>query len=201
MIDIKFGNTKLPASTLIFNMGKAEECPSMKLGYCLYSNICYARQAEQFHSNCVPQYRERQANYWLSNSAETICQDLYEVIYKKRKKPTLFRFNESGDFYSQECIKKLDQIAKYLKEKFDIVTYGYTARKDLDFSNVSFLVKSSCSNNGNNGITRVFEKKVTIPDGYIKCPGSCKKCALCSSDKGYNIAFIRHGKKLKKTLE
>ena len=66
---IQFGNTKLPKSTMIFNMGTAAKCPSKELGLCSVAGCCYAGKAETQYPKHVPAYRERQATYWLANDA------------------------------------------------------------------------------------------------------------------------------------
>ncbi len=60
----------------------------------------------------------------------------------------LLRYNESGDFWSQRCVEKLDWIA-YTLRKEGIRTYGYTARYDLDFNGVAIH---------NKGITPHYNK-------------------------------------------
>ena len=188
---VSFGNRKLPSTTMIFNMGSATNCPSKDKGLCYVCGICYAIKAERLYPAVYP-YRQRQAKIWFTKSVEAICLELSEMIDRKRKKPTLFRFNESGDFYGQACVHKLDVIACFLKEKYGIVTYGYTARKDLDFSSVSFLVKGSDNTAGNNGQTSVITSKKELEKGWFLCPADCKKCSMCSKANGKNIAFKKH---------
>lgn len=188
---IKFGNAKLPKTTIIFNMGSSKECSARLLGLCSCAAVCYARKPEIIYPAVYP-YRVRQEEKWLSTDAETICQELGQAISKKRVKPTLFRFNESGDFHSQNCITKLSIVAEYLLKEFSIKTYGYTARKDLDFSNASFMVKGSDNDSGNHGKTIVIATKNDLPENFLVCPGSCFTCKLCSSKKAHNIAFIKH---------
>ena len=195
-------NKKLPRTTLIFNMGSASECPSKALGLCkVPNNRCYALQAEITYPRTKP-YRNRQKVFWLNNSKENITQVIIECLKTKRtmvkgklvplyKAIKLLRFNEAGDFWSQECVEKLDYIAKALKQ-YGIVTYGYTARKDLDFDNVSFLVKGSGHKKGNNGSTRVVTRKKQVKKGERLCPMNCRQCNMCSSDKGVNVAFMLH---------
>ena len=188
---IKFGNMKLPRTTMIFNMGSSKNCPSRKKGLCSYASMCYARQPERMYPAVLP-YRERQEEYWLSTNKVTICKDLSKIIKRKRIKPTLFRFNESGDFHSQECVEKLDFVAEYLLEYFGIVTYGYTARKDLNFDNAAFLVKGSDNNIGNHGKAIVINSEEDMLTGFYQCPGDCKICSMCSAEKPFNIVFIKH---------
>lgn len=191
---IKFGNHKLGDDTAIFNMGTAADCPSRKLGLCNVTNKgfkCYALKAEQQYPNTVPNARKRQENYWRSTDAYTIAKQIKQKVDRRRKYTRFLRFNESGDFHNQEDIEKLSNVARIIKP-MGIITYGYTARSDLDFSNADFLVKGSGHSRGNNGQTTVIGKNEVIPDGYIECPGSCKKCNLCKINVPHNIAFRKH---------
>lgn len=188
---VKFGNAKLPKTTMIFNMGSSKNCPSRLLGLCECASICYARQPEKMYPNVLP-CREKQACFWSAVTTRDFCKGMTDIIKRKRTKPTLFRFNESGDFYSQKCIEKLSKIAEYLLQEHGVITYGYTARKDLDFSNASFLVKGSSNKAGNHGETIVLEKGDKLPESFVYCPGSCKTCTMCSNEKPFNIAFKKH---------
>jgi hypothetical protein len=194
---LKFGNHKLGDDIAIFNMGTAVDCPSMRLGLCSVANNglkCYALKAEQQYPKTVPQSRERQHNEWTSRSADELLRSFTRRIEARRKRTSYLRFNESGDFYSQEDIDKLSYIAEGLKTK-DITTYGYSARSDLDFSRASFLCKGSGHSNGNNGQCTVIESTEDKPEGYLVCPGGkngCSRCNLCKIDTKLNIAFIKH---------
>jgi hypothetical protein len=189
---VSFGNNKLPKTTVIFNLGSATNCPSKKLGLCLCSSKCYAMKAEKLYPQVFP-YRERQADYWHNTCKEAIFSDLSAIISKKRIKIDKLRLNEAGDFTCQADIDKMDWIAGKLFEQFQIVTYTYSARADLNFSACKFLrVKTSGYDNGNNGKTMVLLKGMQKPDNFITCPGDCKKCAICSSDKKINVAFPVH---------
>lgn len=190
---VSFGNNKLPKSTIIFNMGPAKTCASDALGLCKVSNKCYAKKAERLYPQVLP-YRMRQAAYWLTSDIETIKVDFKALLSCKREKPTKLRLNESGDFYNQECITKAEKLAMFLKKEYNIITYTYSARSDLDFSGCkALLVKGSGHNQGNNGQTLVVPKNtLQAPKGSIFCPGSCKVCSACSSDRKINIAFKMH---------
>jgi hypothetical protein len=211
---IKVGNKKIGDDTIILNMGTAEKCPSLLLGCCKAKGDCYALQAEKFYKGPIIKYRERQAEYWLNTDSKDIIKDFDILLTEKKsrnekpgkmeilaKKIKYFRYNESGDFYNKDCISKLDKISKHLKKQYKIVTYGYSARKDLDFSNVSFLCKSSGWNNGNNGQTMILNPGDIMPKGFIQCPRNCLPCHLCKSSKGFNIAFRIHGKGKHQTWE
>ena len=109
-----------------------------------------------------------------------------------------FRFNESGDFGSQEDIEKMSEIAKLLNEKLGIITYGYTARNDLSFGSVSFRVKGSgYPNLTKNGHVIVFPERESVPKGYLGClavekGASCLvSCNVCATTNK-NVAFRQH---------
>jgi hypothetical protein len=193
---VKFGNSKLPKSTMIFNMGSAHDCPSAKLGMCKVGADCYALKPERMYPDCRP-YRERQKRYWLTTKTDDIIKEIDDVLSRKRIMPTHFRYNESGDFYSQADVYKLDTIAKHLKTKWNITTYGYSARKDLDFSRVAFLCKSSGHENGNTGTAKAAKKdsrkfNELKAAGYRVCLMDCKICGYCKKDKAINIVFPLH---------
>lgn len=192
MLQVQFGNRKLPRTTMIFNMGPAESCPSAKMGLCKVPGKCYAKKAEKMYPATLP-YRKRQEEYWANSTADKICADFDDVLSRKKKKPLLLRFNESGDFYTQDDIGKLDKVSNYLWENHGITTYGYTARRDLDFTNKSFLVKISGSDTGgNNGSTMVVLKGESVPDGFILCPGDCRVCTVCAKNTKEDVAFYIH---------
>jgi len=194
-LGVALGNAKLGSSTLIINMGTATDCPSAALGMCnaiAQGAKCYALKPEIQYKDHTTNYRHKQFSYWRNNTATTIVKDLVAKIGSRNGSPIKYvRFNEAGDFWDQSDIKKLSIVAKKLKN-FNIVTYGYTARRDLDFKDVNFLVKGSGHNKGNNGMTTIINKNDAIPEGFRECPGSCKSCSICMSNKKINIAFRKH---------
>ena len=219
--ELSLGNTKIGDDTLILNMGPAFGCPSDRLGKCACSAVCYAKKAEVQYPGARA-YRRRQKFYWLQTSADKIAQDIAHVLVNKKfrdretgklsplvNKIKYLRLNQSGDFWSQKCVNKLDHIARELK-KYDVFTYTYTARDDLHFENCNFAVKGSGHGHGNNGRTDVALpgaiKSCTGEDGryyhtdfinkttrvYTICPGDCSKCTLCKEFNGLNIVFPLH---------
>lgn len=191
---IKWGNLKIGDDTLIFNMTSSFDCPSRKLGLCKILNngiTCYAEKPEKMYKYTLS-YRQRQEKFWDTTSAEKIADYFTEQI-KHRKKPTrYFRFNESGDFKSQQDVIKLSKIANELN-KINVITYGYTSRRDLNFESINFIIKGSgFSAPGLNGSTTVVKKNELIPDEYISCIGDCKICNLCKFKNNINIAFKKH---------
>lgn len=194
---ITFGNHKLGDDTAIFNMGPALTCPAKELKMCqlIATCKCYAEKAEILYGERVIQHRKNQGNFWKSTDKHDILQNIFRRINARKKETRYLRFNESGDFSIQADIEKLSYIAEALKT-INIVTYGYTARYDLDYRDIKFLVKGSGWNREEiNGTTTVIGKNDSIPEGFILCPGkkqSCATCNLCKVDTKLNIAFRKH---------
>lgn len=193
----KIGNIKLDKSILIFNITSAENCPARKLGLCSVEKICYARSPEKLWPN-VLKYRKRQAEYWDSHSWIEIYHDI-KAILKNRPYIKYFRLNEAGDFKNQEDVIKADCVAACLTSH-GIKTYAYTARHDLDFSNIQFIrirLSGTKKTDFNSDLPKaiVIEHKTERPKGFHLCPGKgCgNKCKYCPDTKG-NVAFLIHGK-------
>lgn len=186
----KFGNEKAGDDTLLINMGSATlcsaraECRVLKDG-----RKCYPAQVEKRHP-VVRTYRDRQEAYWRASAKERIAEDLLGKIARRTIPTRFLRFNESGDFWTQECVEKLSYIARELKSAAAITTYGFTARHDLDFSRAEFLVKGSGHDRGNNGRAIVVDGEDAVPDGYVRCPENCRVCNVCMCDSKVDIAFI-----------
>jgi hypothetical protein len=180
------GNTKIGRNTLIFNMGPAKTCPSLKLGLCQLDcpGKCYAHKAEVQYPAVLP-YRQRQAKSWKRQSYLKIAWDIADNRTKNTK---YVRFNESGDFYGQSCIEKLKDIAWACP---DLKFYGYTARKDLSFAG---LPDNLCINGSNwrrgkmNSFTAV---KAYSGDNPI-CAGDCRICGLCKKANSLTIECLLH---------
>ena len=193
----KYGNKKIGNDTLIINMGRASNCPSWEMGLCRLKELgvkCYALKPEIQYPDVVPSFRDAQFAFWRNSSAQDIANELIASIGRRRLETKYMRFNESGDFWSQEDVDKLDIVARKLKEVHGVVTYGYTARKDLKFKkNRSFIVRGSGWKIRNaNGETKVILRGKKIPKGFKECPGSCVSCMFCKTDKKINVAFRQH---------
>ena len=186
----KFGSDKAGEDTLFLNMGSAVRCPSRaRCRVLLAGQKCYPDQVERLHP-VVQAFRDRQEVYWRESSAQQIVRDILDKI-DGRDPPTRFlRFNESGDFWTQACVEKLSEVADALHGVAGIVTYGFTARDDLDFSRARFLVKGSGHDHGNNGRSIVIASEEAIPEKVVLCPENCRTCNICMSDTKVDIAFI-----------
>ena len=190
----KFGNHKIGDDTIIFNMGPALTCPSKDLGMCPVTNKgykCYARKQEIQYKELIINYRQRQQTFWKNATSNDFLRAIITEINKRRKLTRYFRFNESGDFFEQSDIRKLSTIARELKS-IGIGTFGFSARSDLDFSDVEFIIKGSGHDKCPNGRTEVIGYISELPNGYILCPGDCRDCYHCKENNKLNIGFLKH---------
>jgi hypothetical protein len=198
---IQAGNIKVPSTTCIFNMGSATDCPSLSLGLCKatipdgkggFKSICYASKSEKSYRPDVLPYRRRQEEFWKSVSPEQWSAQFLLINSIRKNKFDKVRFNESGDFWSQDCVRKAESIARILF-KFGITCYCYTSRSDLDFSNVRKLIINGSSFK-KKGIINEFvmvRKGEVPPKGYGKCASDCKVCNRCSI-RGKKTYVLEH---------
>lgn len=180
---IRFGNKKLPATTAIFNLCAAHDCPSAERGLCQVLNAghrCYARRDEITYPAPL-NYRRRQEKVWDRISAAEFADEFMTLVNRRRGPTTALRWNESGDFRSQADVRKASVIASLLWME-GIRTYCYTARRDLDFSDVGPMVING-SGFRIKGEFRFIRSKADRPKGYGICPGSCKSCKRCQLGK------------------
>lgn len=205
-------NKKIGRDTLIFNMTSATDCPSKSLGLCpIPDGKCYALKAERLYPGCLP-YRRRQEYYFDNRTGMGIGYDVYRLIekYPSLKRVKYIRFSESGDFSSQADVDKMNIAAKVCNDllkrdgKSPLIWYGYSARRDLDFSSAdSLLVKGSGHSNCNNGATFSMQltqsqkgrKTLRIP-GFKKpvfiCPGDCSGCDFCKRRNDRPLVIPMH---------
>ena len=192
------GNTKLPRTTAIFNMGPAHGCPSFILGLCrAYSkdgkHVCYAKKSETSMRPEVEPHRNRQKSFWLSTTAEEFAWQFLLINSLKELPWNALRLNESGDFWGQDCIVKAERIATILAP-YGIKVYCYTSRSDLNFTQVRNLIVSGSSFQ-KPGITNVFmmveDTKKDRPKGYGVCPMDCKVCNRCQI-RGLKTVIKKH---------
>jgi len=197
---LSFGNRKLPKTTAIFNLSPAAVCPSEKLGLCSLCNKCYAKKAERLYPQVLP-YRQAQMDYWLRTSAMQFAMEMIIINESKRNKVNALRFNESGDFHSQTCVDKMEEISRLLW-KAGITCYVYTARKDLDFSKCKYLqVNASGFNKAGvsaqfigivNAKQAAMEYRLATNKKAAVCCGDCKKCSICQYVKNTVIFCEMH---------
>lgn len=190
-VKLAHGNHKIGKDTLIVNMGSATDCPSRKLGYCQLENpsACYALKAERMYPNVLPSRRE-QSGIWGMLTAQEVATDiLTRVCSSYYKHPiTFLRYSEAGDFLEQADVDKMSEIADALKDA-GIRVYGYTARWDLDYSQVSTNMVVIGSG------FMVHNEFRAVPHStgeHPVCPGNCRTCRLCKESRGIVIEAVYH---------
>lgn len=185
--EYSIGNSKIGKDTIIVNMGSATDCVSYKLGLCkIGQRICYAMKAERQYPSVLP-YRRRQMEYWRFTAPADIAFDIYSIV-KRHKGIKYVRFSEAGDFSTQRDVEKLFLVAKVLAG-LRVVVYGYTARRDLDFT----ARPSNCVMQGSGFmIDNEFRVVSSYSKGAIRCKQDCRKCMLCKIAKGIVIENVFH---------
>jgi hypothetical protein len=185
-VRIARGNRKIGPDTLILNMDAAADCRAARAGLCQLDTVrrCYARKAEYMYPGVI-EYRRCQSAYFHSKPAADICRDLDTLLSKPGLQDIRYlRFNESGDFRNQRDVNKLNAISTHLWIRFEIVVYGYTSRRDLDFTKTCFIVNGS-------GFMLDNEFRAvragSVPAGALKCPGACYGCDWCKAKRGQII--------------
>lgn len=191
----KIGNEKIGNDTIILNVNNPFRCISSKKGYCKCNGFCYAK---------------RICNQYKNSSLYTLCQEIqFEKLSIEQIKTSIelnltkevkfARWNEQGDFKSLECFNKANQIAKWLLEEKGIISYGYTANKDLPtdiLENSYIVINYSYKTDFKNTIVVDKESVPLFVDkkGYTVCNGSCKDCSYCKDKNNKNtVVFVKHG--------
>lgn len=195
---VSFGNSKLPNSTMIFNIGSAtNSCPNMGTERCqVPAKQCYARVTEQRWNN-VLEYRERQREYWETVKPNNFVQNFNKIRSRKRNIIKAIRFNVSSDIRNRSDIVRIEQIARSL----NVPVYLYTASSHVNFELIDNVI-IQCSNTelfnkygnkDNFGTFRVvdsFDNILPKYSNYYKCFGNCSNCSHCL--KARNVIVERH---------
>lgn len=186
------GNTKLPPTTYIINMGTAGLCPGRAIGTCGCCSICYAKKAETQYKESTINRRLLQTLRWRRLTAEQIAKQLLDVSDRaSSKKMHYLRINESGDVFDQSDIEKMSKIADILAEN-GVGTYTYSTRYDLDWSQKSknLIVNSS----GRNWIcdNQFIAVDKFTDDMEYQCHGDCDTCDYCKVSRGVTIYVEVH---------
>lgn len=193
MVRVVKGNTKLPATTYILNMGPANDCPSLKLGLCQAGKNCYARRSEYLYKRVLPA-RLYEQKVWQALSAMEIASQLLLASKQSRKYPMKgFRFSEAGDFYSQSDVEKMAELCSILKKQ-GVKCYGYTARTDLDLTSLIKVAKVNVSNDLNNWNTKGANRFLMVRElsKGLACKSDCSICSLCFKVTNKTIQIKRH---------
>jgi len=161
----------------------------MVLGLCQAGKKCYAKKAEIQYPAVLP-YRRRQAEITSTVSPDDFVSAFNGAVARARNKPTAFRFNESGDFKNQAQLDWFASVCSALP----VPCYGYTARTDLDLSQLLKVARVNVSNDIGGWIRKGANrfKLVKETTSKLSCPGSCKKCSMCQKLKGKTIQIQLH---------
>ena len=182
------GNTKLPTTTMIFNMSSASNCPMRSECKFGQNGTCYALKAEIQYPACKP-YRERQSSYWYSNNVNQIISDIQTAL-KRHKKVNAIRFNESGDMRDTADFRKLNKIANAINVPVYTYTHNRNVISKITMKDVSsnLSINISFPNSKKGGFnTYCLDTEYAKTQNVISCPGSCKKCNLCVKSKGKGL--------------
>jgi hypothetical protein len=169
-------------------MTPSEICPARCLGFCqlIDPKRCYARKAEKQYRQVLP-FRYNQHSFWIKCTADDFVSRF--IREKNRRTIRFLRFNESGDFISQDCVDKTIEIAKILKKGYGIGCYLYTSRKDLDFSGRESLVITGSNFMVDNNFVVVYNKDdLRLP----YCISDCRLCQMCMEKKKRTIVTLLH---------
>ena len=149
-------------------------------------------KSEREYRKYVLPFRNRQEKYWKKVTAESFVSDFTMINSLKERPYNVIRINESGDFWTQKCINKLEKIATLLTP-FKIKVYCYTSRSDLNYKKCKNLIVSG-SGFKKEGISNIFQIVKNIkdkPKGYSICKGNCKICNKCQI-RGNKIIIKSH---------
>ena len=194
-----YGNKKLPASTMIFNLTTAKNCPS-KL--CKVAEFCYAKKGENRFIEVF--LRNLRNKLMLENiSLKDFLKLLELYIEYAPMKVKNIRLSEEGDFMSLKYVKIANDIAGHIKAKYGITTTIYTA-KPYDFAPFKNLIVNASIPQIKNPTRYFFAKKedelkklgvnlkgkgIQYNDKvghYFVCPCECRLCGFCYRTKEEN---------------
>lgn len=133
------GNKKLSSDTLIINFTSALGCPSIKM--CpITQRACYAVAGE----NRLPLTRRKNLlvqTLWkrASNAGKAyllfeLASDYIKILSQTNKPIKYIRFNEAGDFFSQDNLIQAAMFADKVREEYGVMSMAYTANNRLDFT-------------------------------------------------------------------
>ena len=192
-----FGNTKLPKSTAIFNMGAASNgkpgadfemlCAGYLLGFCQLGcpeTECYTVAAEKQYTG-VRNMRLRSGQFWADCTAEAF---VVAFNMHKAKGTTDLRFNEAAEISTENEAAKVCEIAALLAP---MPVYIYTTRQDL-LPLLRLLAPDNLTINGSGYMADNEYRalpQADIPQALtdlrangqraMVCGGSCKVCRTC----------------------
>lgn len=189
-------NKKVGSDTAIMNITPAINCPARALGLCQLGencNRCYALKAERIYPT-ARRHREQQTVIWDNNNVlefgfmlkELMKKEHRDKYDKEKRKLKYVRFSEAGDFRTQADVEKLFALAEMMENK--LMFYGYTARRDLNFSKAPDNVVINGSGFMVHNQFKIVNK---IPANVkFKCNGNCRTCNLCKERNG-GVIYVK----------
>ena len=138
--------------------------------------------------------------WWRMNDAKTVAQFyIYSIQAQSLKHPeapiNLVRFQEVGDFRTQEDVTKMVEVSNLIYDALGINSYTYTHNRDLDYSqDRPHLTINGSGFMIDNQFTVVspaeYERYVEEHDCF-QCPQKCKMCnSICSLKLGIEIVEV-----------
>lgn len=184
---IQKGNTKLH-NCYMWNIHADEEicgriCPN-----------CYARKEQARY----PTVRNARIDRYVASLENNFSDKIISELGILRNPPKYFRIHASGEFYSQEYIKKWEQIVKNTP---NITFYAYTKRM-ADFNFIALaqlknmvLIDSSLGGEPNYGRLEDAPSGCFIcpsHDKAVKCGESCTYCMTKGKADVTGVYFKKH---------
>ena len=195
------GNAKLSADILIINLTTAVNCPSDKKGLCSLSNVCFAKKAERQYPDTLKNNLRNEIMIPLL-SIEEFIKYIEDHIRNCKYKTNYIRFNESGDFESQEMVDRCEKVSEFFYKEYGIQCSCYTCRTDLDFTKCKYMIVNGSSikvKGADRYYFGVSDKKFnSLPDPsegvhelkngdmFFKCMCNCRRCKFCYNTREQN---------------
>lgn len=193
-------NSKLSESCIISNAGESLDCPSFNLGLCQAGEACYMRKIEKLRPNNRIKHA-RQSETYKVFTPNAFVDSIMAMVERSRVKTfNEFRYGESGDFYNQAQVDWYATVSAILRDS-GIVVYGYTARTDLNLTQLVLNSQVNLSNDrygaslyrelGANRFKAVLKYSGNA-DAICPCPAlkkqgikrQCAHCNLCKTQSG-----------------
>lgn len=164
-------------------------------GSCL--RLCYAHKGNGRYPNVM---ESREKNY-LIVTASPLEWFVDHDDYIMRRCPPFFRFNEDGDFTSQEHFDLAVRLAAFHPGvAFASYTKRWRGKEPLQLSGMPdnfqllYSLWPDMRERPPEGarIAYTIGKQDRVPTGAELCPGSCSGCKLCFEKSSRHVAFRIH---------
>ncbi|MGV8087256.1 MAG: GP88 family protein [Candidatus Woesearchaeota archaeon] len=189
------GNIKMGKNVYLFNIPAKNTCTPTD--WCLHGMngkpACYGLRNNFLLPNAINSAKER---YELSKTKEFVSLMTTEI---QSKNPKYFRFHAIGDFYNQEYVRKVIEIAKECPNTLFRTT---TRRRDLTKiiqelnSLPNFIVRESLDIERKNPVMNLpYAAIASVVDNKnlaYKCPDDCVLCNYHCWNNRIDIYFDEH---------